>query len=444
MKSKSQQVSQKTYTGHSLKSFSIHIKHLLEHKLWLQVLIGLFLGILVGLILGPESSLVSSDLAKKITQWLSFPGYLFLRVIKLVIIPLIFSSIIVGLLSSGSSSFLKKIGVRLFLYFIITTTIAVSIGFAISYAIAPGSYTDSSLFSMDVDSSDFQTLPSDTHITKQIINVIPDNPVQAMAQGDMFGVVIMAIIGGIALLFVTKKHFEPTLVLLETVQQVSMRIVKWIMYIVPLAVFGLMAEVMAQTGFEALKGLGMYVLTVLAGLLCLFGVYLLIIWLFSNKTVGSFLRTIFPAQLLAFTTSSSAVVMPLSMKIAEDKLKIKRAISQFVIPVGATINMDGTALYQAVATVFLAQLFGIHIAFSTLVLLVFLTVGASIGAPAVPGVGILILASILSTAGIPAAGIAIILGVDRILDMFRTSVNVTGDLTACTFFDKNLKKEFEK
>lgn len=443
MKSRSQEISQQTYTGHSLKSHSSHIKHLLEQKLWLQVIIALFLGVLVGFILGPESSLVSTQTAKTITQWLSFPGYLFLRLIKLVIIPLIFSSIIVGLLSSGSLSFLKKIGVRLFSYFIITTVLAVTIGFGVSFLLAPGMYTDSSVFSVQVDATTVEPINQSLTVPQRILSIIPENPFNAMAQGDMLGVVLIAIIVGIALLFVSKKHFEPTLVLLETLQQVSMRVVKWAMYIVPLAVFGLMAEVISQTGLEALKGLGMYVVTVLFGLVCLLGLYVLIVWLFSNKNVVDFLKHIFPAQLLAFTTSSSAVVMPLSMKIAEDKLKIKRAISQFVIPVGATINMDGTALYQAVATIFLAQLFGISLTCGTLLLLIFVTVASSIGAPAVPGVGILILSSILLTAGIPAAGIAIILGVDRILDMFRTSVNVTGDLTACAFFDKNLKEEFE-
>jgi Na+/H+-dicarboxylate symporter len=215
------------------------------------------------------------------------------------------------------------------------------------------------------------------------------------------------------------------------------------MELAPYAVFGLMTQITSQIGLEALTGLGMYVITVLIGLLLLIMVYNLIILLFSYQNVGKFMRAIRNVQVLAFSTSSSAAVMPLSIKTAEDKLNVRPTIAQFLIPVGTTINMDGTALYQAVATIFLAQVFEVELSIAALLLVVAITVGSSIGAPATPGVGVVILATILETVGIPGSGIALILGVDRILDMSRTVANVTGDMTACAFFDRNLGDLFE-
>lgn len=217
-----------------------------------------------------------------------------------------------------------------------------------------------------------------------------------------------------------------------------MTIVRWAMWLAPFAVFGLMARVMTKIGFNVLVGMLVYVGTVLLGFLVLFGLYMGIYGLVCRQSPVRFLVKTRELLLLAFSTSSSAAVMPLSIKTAEEGFGVRPALSQFVIPLGATINMNGTALYQGVATIFLAQVFGIDLSLSALALLVVTAVGASIGSPATPGVGIVILAMVLSSVGIPAAGIGLIMGVDRILDMSRTAVNVAGDMVAVTFLDRTL------
>ncbi|MFP4118502.1 MAG: dicarboxylate/amino acid:cation symporter [Candidatus Woesearchaeota archaeon] len=445
MKSIREHITGKKHNNRILLSLHNHLSHLLHTKLWLKVLIALVLGSVAGICLGPDMNFISQSLGKTITDWLALPGHIFLSLIKMIIIPLVFSSIIVGIVSSGSSSFLKKIGPRMAIYFIITTTIAIIIGFSVTSIIQPGSYINPDSFTSlsgekDVVNTDMSELTGaqGASIPDKIVNIIPSNPFKSMVNGDLLGVVIISIIVGLAMLSLSKEHFKTMVSFLEGVQEITMRIIKWVMHIVPLAVFGLIAQVTSKIGFDALAGLGVYILTVLSGLALLIIVYNLIIFFFTSTSPRAFMRDIKEAQLLAFSTSSSAAVMPLSMKIGEDKLHVKKAISEFLIPVGATVNMDGTALYQAAATIFLAQAFGVTLSIASLVGIVVITVGASIGTPSVPGVGIVVLATILQSAGIPAAGIALILGVDRILDMSRTTINVTGNLAACLYFDKKM------
>ena len=217
-----------------------------------------------------------------------------------------------------------------------------------------------------------------------------------------------------------------------------MKIVSWAMALAPAAVFGLLAQISVQVGFDAIVGVASYMGTVLLGLLLLLMFYMVIVALFARRSPLAFLRAISGVQLLAFSTSSSAAVMPLSMKTAETQLNVSPSVSQFVVPLGATVNMDGTALYQVVAAVFLTQVYGVDLSLPQLALLAATTVGASIGSPSTPGVGIVILATIVQGMGVPAEGIALILGVDRILDMSRTAVNVSGDLTACVVMERVL------
>jgi Na+/H+-dicarboxylate symporter len=257
-----------------------------------------------------------------------------------------------------------------------------------------------------------------------------------MVESNMLQVVIFAMVVGIALVTMAPAQSKPMLDLLGSLQEVCMTVVRWAMMLAPIAVFGLLAQLTAKLGLNALMGMAIYVGTVLLGLLILFIVYLIIIYLVAKQHPFAFISSIREVLLLAFSTSSSAAVMPLSIKTAEEKLNVRPSISQFVIPLGATINMNGTALYQGVAAIFLAQVFGIEIGISGMVLIVLTSVGASIGAPATPGVGIVILAMVLGTVGIPAAGIALIMGVDRILDMTRTAINVAGDLVAAKLMDR--------
>jgi Na+/H+-dicarboxylate symporter len=215
-----------------------------------------------------------------------------------------------------------------------------------------------------------------------------------------------------------------------------MAIVRYAMRLAPVAVFGLMAQLTTKLGLEALVGMSVYVGTAIVGLLLLLVLYVAIVALFTKLNPWSYLQAVREVQLLAFSTSSSAAVMPISIKTAEEKLGVRPSVAQFVIPLGATINMNGTALYQGVATIFLAQVFGVDLSTSALVLVVVTAVAASIGSPATPGVGIVILSMVLAAAGVPAAGIGLIIGVDRIIDMTRTAVNVTGDLVAAVVLDR--------
>jgi Na+/H+-dicarboxylate symporter len=220
-----------------------------------------------------------------------------------------------------------------------------------------------------------------------------------------------------------------------------MTVVRWAMWLAPFAVFGLLAQLTTKIGLNALLGMAVYVGTVLLGLLLLMLGYLVLLFVFARQHPLAFLRSAREVLLLAFSTSSSAAVMPLSIKTVEDKMGVRPSVSQFVIPLGATINMNGTALYQGVAAIFLAQVFGIDISTGGMLLIIVTAVGASIGSPATPGVGIVILALVLDSVGIPTAGIALIMGVDRILDMSRTAINVCGDLTACVLMNRWVSDE---
>lgn len=420
--------------AYQLNKLYLKIEELIKTKLYLKVLIGLFLGIITGILLSQEVGLVSKEVGSTISNWLAFPGHLFLQLVKMIIIPLIFASIITGLLGSGDKDFLKKIGPKIVVFFIFTTIIATLIGFAFSYMIKPGSFITNP--QIEIENQITKTSQISDNIPKTIAEIIPSNPLESMVTGDMLGVVLFTIIFGISIFSLNPEQIKSTKSALEALQKILMNIIRWAMELAPYAVFGFMAQLTAQIGFDALKGLSMYVITVILGLLTLLLFYNALIFLFSNFSPKFFMQKIKGVMLLAFSTSSSAAVMPMSMKTAEEDLNIDKSISRFLIPIGATINMGGTALYQATATIFLAQVYNINLTISAMILIVVLTVAASIGAPSTPGVGIVILATILESVGIPAAGIALILGVDRILDMCRTSINVTGDLTAAVIFNK--------
>lgn len=431
----------------TLKSFDYphpYITTLIKTKLWAQVTLGLFLGLLFGYFLGPDTGIVEESFADLITEWLSIPAYLFLKIIQMIIIPLIFASIIRGLTAAGSFEQLRRLGAGVAIYFVITTAIALSIGILVVTMIEPGNLIDSSMVRSSLGMENAEIVETKDmslrDIPQSIIGIIPSNPFAAFLSGEMLSIIIFALIVGVSMISLPKKSSEPILDLLESIQKITMKIVSWAMRLAPFAAFGLMAGITSKIGLAALTGLGAYMITVVIGLFLMLLVYMIIIKFFAKRPLLSTLSMIRNPQLLAFSTSSSAAVMPVSIKTAEEKLKVEPEVSQFVIPLGATINMDGTALYQIVAVFFLAQLFSIDLGFTTILLITLTALAASIGAPSAPGTGIVILSTILIAAGIPPVAVVLILGVDRILDMTRTMVNVTGDLTACMFFDKRLKK----
>lgn len=427
--------------GRSLINTVGEVRALLRERLWLQVLIGMALGIGTGLLLAPSSGWLSADSSNVVSSWLALPGQAFLASIKFVVVPLVLASVIRGIAAGENPELVGKIGIRTVMFFVATTIIAVLIGLGCAFLIEPGSFIDRAQIGPMLSSTSAapavpvaggaKTAASLTAIPGQIVGLLPTNLLAALAEGEMLHIVVGSAILGIAMLSLPPAQSKPLLDLLGGLQAICMVIVKWVLRFAPIAVFGLMADIAARVGLKAIVGMAAYVATVVAGLLILFAVYLLIVAIFARLSPLTFLKHAREALLLAFSTSSSAAVMPLSLQTAENRLNVPSAVSRFVIPLGTTINMGGTALYQAVAAIFLAQVFGIPIGVMGILLIVMMAVGAAIGSPGTPGVGIVILASILESVGIPSAGIVLILGVDRLLDMCRTVVNVAGDLVAC-------------
>jgi Na+/H+-dicarboxylate symporter len=428
---------------HSLKQLNFQLIVFIRARLWLQVLVAMFLGVATGVLLGPSAELVSPRAAGVITNWLALPGHLFLALVQMIVIPLVFASIVLGMAAGDNLEFLRKTGTRVVGFFLLTTIVAVIIGLTVALVLKPGDWVDSTALTAQVEMASTVESPGAPRLgdlPDQLVELIPTNPLKAGVEQNMMQVVLMALLVGVALVTMARSRAQPLLDLLASVQEVTMVVVRWAMFLVPFAVFGLLTQITTRLGLDALLGMGFYVFTVLLGLALMMIVYLFIYRVVTGRGPLQFLRAARDAQLLAFSTSSSAAVMPLTIKTAEDKLGIDPSLSQFVIPLGTTINMAGTALYQVVATLFLAQVFQVDVGLAQLLLVAVLAIGASIGSPGTPGVGIVILAMLLGTIGIPAAGIALIIGVDRILDMSRTMINVTGDLVACAVVQQGMAK----
>jgi len=403
-----------------------------DKTLWLKIIIGMALGVGLGMILSPSgAAIISEDTALVWGEWIALPGVIFLGLLKMVVIPLVISSIILGVIDSGSLSFLKKMGAKIVPYFIITSFISICIGVVIVQAINPAQYINTNFVDEIMASSDTPyALFDQLTIPQRIENMLPVNFTEASLEKNMLQIVIFSILLGIVMLTLPKKTTKPFADLCQFAQAATMKVIEWAMKLAPYAVFGLICNITIQIGFETIAGLGAYMLSVLLGLFAMFIVYLIIVAVVAKTNPFFFLGAIRNAQVFAFSTSSSAATMPFTLKAAEERLNIDEKISRFVIPLGATINMDGTALYQAAAALFLCSVFGVDLSTGEIFLLMLTTVGASIGTPATPGVGIVVLATILAGIGVPPEGIGIILGVDRILDMCRTTLNVTGDLVA--------------
>lgn len=424
------------------KSMSESAGFMIERTLWLRILTGMALGVMVGLIFSPEAvGLWSKEDAYNFGEWVALPGIIFLGLIQMIIIPLVVCSIILGIAESHSLDFLKRMGARLIPYFLLTTAISITIGLTIVAVVKPGLAIDQTVAQAAITSGAVEgRVPgatfTDLTVPQRIANLIPANPAKAQLERDMLQIVIASILIGIALITIPAGTGKPFRDLCLAGQILSMKIVSWAMILAPYAVFGLLCNITIRIGLNALLSVGLYMLAVLAGLALMLGVYAFLIAVLGKRNPLAFFAGIREVQLLAFSTSSSAATMPFSIQAAEERLGVRPEVSRFVVPLGATVNMDGTALYQAVAAVFLCQVFGVELSTGEMVLLLLTTVGASIGTPATPGVGLVVLATILTGIGVPAEGLALIIGVDRILDMCRTAVNVTGDLTASVIMNR--------
>ena len=416
-------------------------KNYIFKNLWLQVVISLIIGLAVGLILGNDVGVgLEGDDLDFVTSYLSIPAGIFLSIIYMIIVPLIFSSIVVAVTSLGATKKLKTLGLGVGSYFVITTTIAILVAILLVSIVSPGNILDISLLKESYDLSDEDVEIKDSFelddIPSAISNIIPRNPITSYLEGQMLSILVFALIVGLAMASLPKESIKPILDLLESIQKITIHILMFSMKIVPFAVFGLIVGMVAKVGIESMVGMGAYMGTVVLGLGVMILVYMAILKFVAKRPVLSTFAKFRNPQTVSFSTASSMATMPVTLKTAEEILKIDPKVSKFVIPFGTTVNMDGTALYQVIAVFFLAQLFSIELSLFAMLLIIITSLLASIGTPAVPGAGVIVLSTILVTVGIPPVGILLLISVDRILDMIRTMVNVTGDLTASCVFDK--------
>ena len=419
----------------------VTFKNYIFKNLWLQVVISLIVGLAVGLILGDDAGVgLDDDTLDTLTSYLKIPANLFLSIIQMIIVPLIFASIVVAIANLGAKDKLKTLGLGVGVYFVITTTIAILVAVFLASVISPGSILDLTVLQESHDLSNDELQIKDgfslDDIPSVIPNIIPSNPIFSYLEGQMFSILVMALIVGLSMAALPKESVKPLLDILESIQKITLYILLFSMKIVPFAVFGLIVGMVATVGIGTMVGLGVYMGTVVLGLGIMLLVYTLFLKFVAKRPISSTFSKFRNPQTLAFSTASSMATMPVTLKTAEDDLKIDPKVSKFVIPLGTTVNMDGTALYQVIAVFFLAQLFSIELSLLAMLVIIITSLLASIGTPAVPGAGVIVLSTILVTVGIPPVGILLLISVDRILDMIRTMVNVTGDLTASCVFDK--------
>lgn len=378
-------------------------------------------------------NIVAIEKEKTLPIRIKWIGTLFIRLLSFLAIPLVISSLIVGAASLDNIKKLGRIGLRTFAIYVTTTAIAITIGLGIANIMEPGKQVDNSskellLGSYETKDTENAVQNLDIDVIDFFVNIVPKNPLEAIASGEMLQIVFASIIFGITLTFVEKRYSEPVLAFFEGVSQTMIKMVDIIMLMAPIGVFALISATIADFGFNILYTLIWYCLAVVIGLLIQTTiVYGGIVSIFGKIGIGKFFSGLKNAQAIAFSTSSSAATLPITFDCVENNLGVKKEISGFVLPLGATINMDGTALYQGVAAVFIAQVYGLDLNLTQQLTVVLTAVLASIGTAPVPGVGLIMLVLILDAVNVPKEGIALILGVDRILDMLRTVTNVTGD-----------------
>ena len=412
-------------------------------QLYSKILIGLVAGALVGVV----ANLANIVWLRETLTALEPVGTAFIRLITMIVIPLVFASLMVGTASLGDVRKLGRIGSKTIVYYMFTTAIAVTIGLTLGNLFSPGSSVDPATRDQLAARFEGEALgkmeiaAESPSVTDVLLGIIPRNPVQAAADFELLPLIFFAIIFGAAVSLVPDEQRRAVLLFFEGVNSASMLIIGWVMKLAPYAVFALIAAVVAQFGIDLLRSLLLYSLVVVFGLLLhMFGTLALMVRFAAKMSPLSFYKRIIAVPIFAFSTSSSSATLPVTMGTAESKLGVPKQVSSFVLPLGATINMDGTALYQAIAVLFIAQIYGIPLDFGAQLTIVLTATLASVGTAGVPSAGIIMLIVVLQSVGLGdkvEAGIALILGVDRILDMLRTSVNVTGDLSCAAFIARS-------
>lgn len=410
-----------------------------------KILIGMFLGVLFAFIMvnfswGPD---FVSDFIKPF-------GTIFINSLKLIAVPLILASLIKGISDLKDISKLSKMGGRTIGIYILTTVIAVTIGLGIVNIIEPGNSISEATrlelvenYSGDANEKIMAAAKQqESGPLQALVDLVPSNIFKAASDnGNMLQVIFFAIFFGIGLILIPEKQAKSVKDFFDGFNEVILKLIDLIMLAAPYGVFALLAALVVEApSADLFKALGWYALCVLLGLAIMIGFYILVVYIFTKRSPSFFVKGISPAQLLAFSTSSSAATLPVTMERVEEHLGVEEEVTSFVLPIGATVNMDGSSLYQAVAAVFIAQAFGMDLDFYTQLGIIVTATLASIGSAAVPGAGMVMLVIVLAQAGIPEAGLALIFAVDRPLDMCRTVVNVTGDAAVSMLVAKSIGK----
>ncbi|SFG40167.1 Na+/H+-dicarboxylate symporter [Halobacillus alkaliphilus] len=396
----------------------------------------IFIGLILGAAVGITLHFTAPDLFGTLDTFIFNPlGTVFLNLIKMLVVPIVFFSITLGTASLGDPKKLGRIGGKTVAFFLITTTIAISIALSLAYIFEPGN------ISIDTADASYESEKAPS-VVETFTGIIPTNPIQAMAEGNMLQIIAFSIFIGLALAILGKKT-EGIMKLIEQGNDIMMYLVNLIMRFAPYGAFGLLASAIGTMGLDGAQAMGMYMIVVILGLV----IHAIVTYGSAVSFLGKmnpikFFKGFFPAMTVGFSTSSSSSTLPISMKTAQENLNVPKPVSSFVQPLGATINMDGTAIMQGVATVFIAQVYNTDLSFGQLVMVVLTAVLASIGTAGVPGVGLIMLAMVLNQVQLPVEGIALIIGIDRLLDMTRTALNITGD-AACAVVVAESEKKYD-
>ena len=396
-----------------------------------KIFIALVLSVIFGLVLGP-------DAVPFIKWWIAPIGTMFINLIKMMIVPVVFSSLIVGMTSIGDTNKLGRIGVKTIAIYLVTTAIAILIGFGVAGLLHPG-------VGMSLPTDAAVKVKEAPSIMQVFVAMIPANPIASMAKADILPTIVFALFVGVGIIQVGGKRAQQLISFFDACAEVCYKIINMIMQISPIGVFCLLLPVVAENGPSVLLPLLSVIACMAIGsVIHAVGVYSTLARVWGGHSPMKFFQGMSEAMMIAFTTCSSAGTLPVNMKNVQEKLGVSREVTSFVLPLGATINMDGTSVYMGVCSLFIANVFGIDLSFGQIAMIVLTGTLASIGTAGVPGAGLIMLAMVLQSVNLPMEGLALVAGIDRVLDMFRTCLNITGDGAVAIVMDQEEKRYAKK
>ena len=396
-------------------------------NLSIKIFIALVLSVVVGLIAGEPA-------LPFINWWIAPIGTIFINLIKMMIVPVVFFSLVVGMTSLGDTKKLGRIGGKTVVLYLATTAVAIMIGFGIAGIVSPGT-------GLSLASDATYKVKEAPGLMQVLVAMVPANPIDAMAKAQILPVIVFSLFVGIGIVHVGGERAQLLMKFFDAAAEVSYKIIGIVMQFAPIGVFALLLPVVAKNGPAVLLPLMSVIGCVAVGcVIHAIVVYSSLARVWGGHTPMEFFRGMSEAMMIAFTTCSSAAALPVNMKNCQEKLGVSREVSSFVLPLGATINMDGTALYMGVCSLFVANVFGVDLTLGQMLMIILTGTLASIGTAGVPGAGLIMLAMVLQTAGLPLEGLALVAGIDRVLDMFRTCLNITGDGAVTIVMDQEEKK----